>query len=302
MEFKANKKGITLIALVITIIVMLILVAVTISMALNGGLFTYAKSASRDTKTAMEKEKELTSVEEGLSADDLINKYTKKDGEPLVSKAKVGDLVAYNPGNGVFKWSDYSYDSTYFASSSDGTQNNYTASNYNGKWKIVQIKDGKVYLVSEANTGDLYLFGATAGADVLRASGMGAGWYNPDESYVNILDRISSIYVNSKYASKSITISDKTVKELFDITDDESVNINEKLGSTSFEYWIASGDVYEITRCQNIAIETSSSQKMLVEGDCPTGACIGTRVIIELKDGIATTGQNSNGEWVLVEN
>ena len=40
---KNTAKGITLIALVITIIVMLILVAVTISMALNGGLFGYAK-------------------------------------------------------------------------------------------------------------------------------------------------------------------------------------------------------------------------------------------------------------------
>ena len=38
-----KEKGITLIALIITIIVMLILVAVTISVALNGGLFNNAK-------------------------------------------------------------------------------------------------------------------------------------------------------------------------------------------------------------------------------------------------------------------
>ena len=37
-----NKKGITLIALIITIIVMLILVGVTINVALNGGLFETA--------------------------------------------------------------------------------------------------------------------------------------------------------------------------------------------------------------------------------------------------------------------
>ena len=45
-----DQKGITLVALIITIIVMLILVAVTISVALNGGLFTNARNARRDTK------------------------------------------------------------------------------------------------------------------------------------------------------------------------------------------------------------------------------------------------------------
>ena len=54
-----QNKGITLIALVITIIVMLILVAVTISMAINGGLFDYAGKATSETENAIEKEQEL---------------------------------------------------------------------------------------------------------------------------------------------------------------------------------------------------------------------------------------------------
>ena len=54
---KLNKQnGITLIALIITIIVMLILVAVTISMAINGGLFEKAGKATKDTKDAMNEE------------------------------------------------------------------------------------------------------------------------------------------------------------------------------------------------------------------------------------------------------
>ena len=58
---KNTAKGITLIALVITIIVMLILVGVTISMALNGGLFGYAKDATTQTKSKMEAESQLAS-------------------------------------------------------------------------------------------------------------------------------------------------------------------------------------------------------------------------------------------------
>ena len=54
-----QKNGITLIALVITIIVMLILVAVTVSMAINGGLFEKAGEAVGDTKNELNKEQEL---------------------------------------------------------------------------------------------------------------------------------------------------------------------------------------------------------------------------------------------------
>ena len=56
-----NQKGITLIALVITIIVMLILVAVTITMAVNGGLFGYAQNAARETNEAKTQEEQLGS-------------------------------------------------------------------------------------------------------------------------------------------------------------------------------------------------------------------------------------------------
>ncbi len=56
-----NKNGITLIALVITIIVMLILVAVTIRVAQDGNLFKHAANATSKTKIAAEGENELSS-------------------------------------------------------------------------------------------------------------------------------------------------------------------------------------------------------------------------------------------------
>ena len=51
-----NEKGITLIALVITIIVMLILVTVTIRVATDGALFTHAANATKGTKSAIVEE------------------------------------------------------------------------------------------------------------------------------------------------------------------------------------------------------------------------------------------------------
>ena len=62
-----NEKGITLVALIITIIVMLILVAVTISVALNGGLFDTARRASKETKAATVREAMALAKAEALA-------------------------------------------------------------------------------------------------------------------------------------------------------------------------------------------------------------------------------------------
>jgi len=75
-KFKAQS-GITLIALIITIIVMLILVAVSVTVALNGGLFKTAKEAT--SQTDIEKEKELL-LEVVMGA---IGKNGKVDFEKL---------------------------------------------------------------------------------------------------------------------------------------------------------------------------------------------------------------------------
>ena len=53
---KLNQKGITLIALIITIIVMMILVGVTVAVVQEGGLFTKAELAVTETEKAKEKE------------------------------------------------------------------------------------------------------------------------------------------------------------------------------------------------------------------------------------------------------
>ena len=51
-----NKNGITLIALIITIIIMLILIAVTVGLVINSGLIPTAKEARTSYKTAQSSE------------------------------------------------------------------------------------------------------------------------------------------------------------------------------------------------------------------------------------------------------
>lgn len=79
-----TEKGITLIALVITIIVMLILVAVTITMAINGGLFEKAQEAGELTNDAVKQEQNLADGFVNVNGagyqdiNGLVNKYTSR--------------------------------------------------------------------------------------------------------------------------------------------------------------------------------------------------------------------------------
>ena len=54
-----GQKGITLVALVITIVVMLILVGVSVTVAINGGLFTKAREGATNTNVEAQKETNL---------------------------------------------------------------------------------------------------------------------------------------------------------------------------------------------------------------------------------------------------
>ena len=103
MKKLKTQNGITLIALVITIIVMLILVAVTISMAINGGLFEKAGKATGDTRNAMDAEQQLAdgriqiagkvyeSIDDYLAGKEAVLDYDKtktNDDGTLKSNAK----------------------------------------------------------------------------------------------------------------------------------------------------------------------------------------------------------------------
>jgi len=99
-----QEKGITLIALVITIIVMLILVAVTITMAVDGGLFGRAADAGRQTNEAVLAEQELGSgvikIKKGstIYEYDNINAYFTNTPSKVYEDGKIEEETPDNPG------------------------------------------------------------------------------------------------------------------------------------------------------------------------------------------------------------
>ena len=105
-----NQKGITLIALIITIIVMLILVAVTLSIALgDNGIIAKAREARVETEKAQTAESELTDAIGANKIDNIVNgggyeffmknesteKENNDDSNGLI-EFKVGDPIPEN--------------------------------------------------------------------------------------------------------------------------------------------------------------------------------------------------------------
>ena len=113
-KVKSNK-GITIIALVITIVIMLILAAVTIG-AINGGLFEYAGKVKEDEKNLEEKKAISTAIilamgdktHGKLEKDNLKGKLDKVLGENTTKVYKDGDkiVVEFTKTNSFYEIDD----------------------------------------------------------------------------------------------------------------------------------------------------------------------------------------------------
>ena len=88
-----KQKGITLIALIITIIVMLILVGVTVTTAINGGLFEKARIGAKGTQKEVDREKLNMAV--AFAYDETTGKIDKAK---LIQELGVGWIVTESEG------------------------------------------------------------------------------------------------------------------------------------------------------------------------------------------------------------
>ena len=98
-------RGITLIALVITIIVLLILAGITISVTVNSGIVGNAKKASDDTQKAQADEmKKLTSVGKYVDNYKLNIKYGEPTGDGTIDGDDfklIDDCIKHINGEGI---------------------------------------------------------------------------------------------------------------------------------------------------------------------------------------------------------
>ena len=183
-KFKNNTKGITLVALVITIIILLILATISIQSLTNTGLFKNAQKAKDETQNAAENQAKLLN-----SYEDELNKYVSgTTGKKLADVVKVGDYVSYTPdtvSNTDTKYTTLISNLETYSGSTANTTSTLTQENL--KWRVLDIQNGQVRLISETpTTSKIELYG-----------------YNGYNNAVKLLDdTCSTLYNNSKLASK----------------------------------------------------------------------------------------------------
>ena len=186
MKKYKSQRGITLIALIITIIILLILAGISISALTNQGLFKNAK----ETQNAMDK----AEGEQGKvlnEYEDEINKYLENDdktAEKLVDKVndgtiKVGDYVKYTPDTA--STDAILQELNTYSGSDANTTSTLTQESLN--WRVLDMEDGQVRLISELPT----------------TSKIELSSYNGYNNAVKLLDDTCNVlYNNSKLASK----------------------------------------------------------------------------------------------------
>ena len=213
---KNKDKGITLIALVITIIILLILAGISISALTNQGLFKNAKIAQNATERAeVEQGQRLNEYEEELNK--YLSNNDKKE-EKLIDKVndgtiKIGDYVKYTPDTA--STTEILQKLNTYSGSDKNTTSTLTQEKLN--WRVLDVKDGQVRLISELPT----------------TSKITLNGYNGYNNAVKLLDdTCSTLYSNSKLASKvqNLKIEDITAymktQPTEDTTEYKPTNIN----------------------------------------------------------------------------
>ena len=180
-----NAKGITLVALVVTIIILLILAGITISSLTNTGLFAKAKEARDKTQNAAENQAKTLNEYE-----DELNKYisgTPEKTKKLADEVKVGDYVKYTPDtlNDEALATLKTNLNTYSGNSSSTVNPAIKRDNLN--WRVLDVQNGQVRLISEVPT-----------ESKIELKG-----YNGYNNAVKLIDdACSTLYTNSKLANK----------------------------------------------------------------------------------------------------
>lgn len=201
-----NSKGITLVALVITIIILLILAGISISALTNTGIFQKAKDAKQKSEDA-----ELDQNTKLDEYENEIDKYIPKENS-LAKAVKVGDYVAYKPDElddnalTTLKTNLKNY-----SGASDNTTNSAIARDDSLRWRVLDVDE---------TTGAVRLISATPTSSTVTLEG-----YNGYNNAVKLLDDACSTLYNSKLAIKVQNLKIEDIQDKMK-TDYKKINSN----------------------------------------------------------------------------
>ena len=215
MQMLKRKSGITLVALIITIIILLILAGVSLSFVFNGGILDKSQQTVNEYQNASQKEQDLLDQIDKYIENELGEMNTDDNVEQIEGNitdlVKPGDYVEYNPTvidkNGTPVDSDkLTYTSPIgtipttegeMITHGNGNSSQTFTANNTTRWRVLDAdkSSGKVELISE------YPIQTDEGKNFILEGGIGY-LYASEE-----LSRICSIYGYGYGADTSMEIS-----------------------------------------------------------------------------------------------
>lgn len=205
----ANKqKGITLIALVITIIILLILAGISIVALTNTGLFESAQQAKQETENAQTEENETLNEYEQWLENYTGSSSESETTETLASKVQPGDYVSYTPDEAGT--TEILSELSAYSGNTDSTKNTEsTLTQENLNWRVLDVVDGKVRLISEVPT----------------TSTVALEGYKGYNNAVYLLDRTCrTLYNNSTYTDNVQNLKIEDIEKYMETTDYSTIN------------------------------------------------------------------------------
>ena len=183
MRRTKEQKGITLIALIITIVVLMVLASVAISTIQNDGIIGHAQNATNKFTEEQQKEQDMINYYELV----LSGKAWAQNGQTVSRNGQilnVGEKVTLKVGT------------------ADAVA--YSAGDYRGDWVVLGAEYGKLLLVSSTNVANVPLGGTKGGK--INGTDCAGGYYNGVEA----LNTVCATYLDETYAdsARSITVED----------------------------------------------------------------------------------------------
>ena len=211
-----EKRGITLVALVITIVILLILAGISISTLTNTRIFKKAQEAKEKSENAEEEQSKILGEYEKA-----LDQYDKNTPVYRVNNGiiKIGDYVKYTPD--LTNTGEILKELEKYSGSNQNTT--LTLRQEELDWRILDIKNGQVRLISARPTSQ----------ENNKITLCGTKGYN---NAVYLLDKTCKIlYNNSNLASnvQNLKIEDIQNNLVYDYTQYENPNVNTgKYGGT----------------------------------------------------------------------
>jgi len=241
-----KERGITLIALVVTIVVLLILAVVSINVVFgDDGIFGTAKQAANQTANAAHFEANILGTELQTFVDQAVNGTGENGGgttpetpnptptpDPtnptLVSKVSVGDFVDYDAV--LTKWS-----TTVASPTTTGTFGGYTQDTYKGT-SVNSYTDtnGTTYKTTTSGWRVLSVDAATGVVKITTAGVPAQGYYGNSDSDRTAMISAMDTFANSNFVASGYATGAVNMKK----TDTDSLGSNEDLQRNGSSYWL----------------------------------------------------------------